>query len=163
MGPRWWILGAVVLMAVGCADEAATKADLDAYCDAYCGWRERCQNPRSDCRPGCQQEAGGAYTNYKAAFFKGMTECYTTHECGKSADACFTEAAQKIAPDWASDPDFRRCNEVRQSCAAAEKPSFSDDYCGSVLVLTGAGTSAFLACLERPCEEMRDCLKGVVG
>jgi len=157
-------LAAIVSICVadGCGDGAATHEDLQAFCSSMCDWKIRCNKDDSTCQAKC--ESGEVnITYYKASFVHAMTDCFKTHPCDQSDDACFAAALQTVVPNYTSDEVFTKCNSVRQGCISAEKPAFSDDYCFTAMVLTEAAQETFTACYARPCEEMRGCMKAAMG
>lgn len=146
----------------GCGEGGASPADLQAFCASMCDWRIRCNKDDASCQSECETTEV-TISSYRADFVRAMGTCFETLSCDKKDDDCFAAALLQVAPNFSSDALFTRCNSVRQGCVSAEKPSFSDDYCFTAMVLTSAAQASFSACLDRPCEEIRGCMRAAMG
>lgn len=151
------------MLLAACGDRAADGEDLASYCNERCAWQDRCGKTRSGCSLECQTEAAGFYTNYRAEFFDGMTECFRTLACTGKDDTCVAAGTQRVEPAILDNAAFQRCQSVRSGCKAADKPTFSDDYCASVVVLVSSAQDRVDACYQLACEQMKDCLKPILG
>lgn len=148
---------------VACGGRAADGEDLALYCNERCAWQERCGKAKSGCSLECQTEAASFYTNYRAEFFDGMSECFRTLACGVNDDTCVAAGTQRVEPAILDNSAFQRCQSVRTGCKAAEKPTFSDDYCASVVVLVSSAQDRVEECYQLACDQMKACLSAILG
>lgn len=159
---RGAMIGTLALVGAlaACGDDGATKNQFEAYCAAYCGWKDRCGDAASDCVSHCGAEGQNLYARVRSEAVQTLSDCFSTmQDCG-SDDACFEQAVRAVAPALTDDPKYKACAAARASCP--DSP-FNDDYCASLLILVSSAQAEFEACYDEPCDQMRDCVKKVTG
>jgi hypothetical protein len=159
----------------GGSNTPPTTAELDAFCDAQCSRSSRCgAEPVSgdggvptaeQCRAGCISNLGVLAQHVRGDILVAMTECMETLSCDTSDDICSSRALESIGGDpnqAAQSADVQACLSKHDACAGTTG-AFSDDLCGTVLMLIDTQRTAAANCFERACEDLPACLGPIFG
>jgi len=142
----------------GCSNAGpASVEDVNAYCDASCGWEARCKSPALDCVTKCREKNDRFAPIYRADFWHGTTDCLKTAPCDAKSDACSSAAVLAIG-EPSQDRDFAACMAARSTCK-----SFSDDYCYQLPALTDDARARFIGCFQAACAQQSSCAKTALG
>jgi hypothetical protein len=122
-----------------------------SYCASYCDWKSRCSKDDPDCATSCASEGTA---KWRRSFEDGVASCFASLACGESDDTCLSDFALGD-PAYPDVPVVQTCLAKQTACDGA----FSSDYCHALAGLTDEARTSATACKDRPCEEVRDCLK----
>ena len=149
---------------------AATSAEIRGLCDAQCARQARC-NPQvpsdagAPCSTSCIQNLGHIAENVRGDFARALTACYDALACGMNDDGCTGEAAIAIglSPDaQIHSQDVQMCLQTQDACAGTSG-SFSDDNCGTLIMLIPSKRAELARCFDGPCELVLQCMDPIVG
>jgi hypothetical protein len=152
-------VAALLVLLPGCGGGAASSDDVIYYCNERCGRDARCGGAEPACTSECQRREASTFGYFRGELYVALAECYHDLPCGAHDDTCANVALQRLAPAPLNNPDYQQCVSVRASCKAADQPTFPEDYCASAAALSDAGRERVADCYQRPCAQMRDCLK----
>lgn len=159
----------------GGSNTPPTTAELNAFCDAQCSRSTRCgAEPVSgdagvptaeQCRTSCVSDLGVVGQHVREDILVALTECMETLSCDTNDDICSSQALESIGGDpnqAAQSPDVQACLSKHDACAGTSG-SFTDDLCGTLLMLIDSQRTAAANCFERACEDLPACLGPIFG
>jgi hypothetical protein len=118
------------------------------------------------CADSCAADLGHLATAVRGDIARGLATCYATLQCGVNDDGCTTQAfaaATGGGVDAAIHaPDVQACLDKHRECAGTSG-SFSDDTCGTMLLLVDAKRAETARCLQGSCDALRACLAPIFG
>ncbi len=145
-----------------------------SYCDAVCGFLEKCGPspgaPSPACLDDCRTRNDDDHArNMRPAYYRYKTECLDATSCADAAAADPSAAASGravICNDYASiDPAYPNIDAVA-ACRATPNAcdSTSAVTCDDLTGLTDEARQCALACLTQPtCDAIKDCGRPFVG
>jgi hypothetical protein len=150
---------------------AATPTEIQSLCDAQCARQARC-NPGTSasdasapCATSCVQDLGHLAENVRGDIARALAACYDTLVCGMNDDGCLGQAvvASGESPDAElHSQDVQMCLQKQDACAATSS-SFSDDHCGTLILLIPSKRAELARCFDGPCELVPACIDPIVG
>jgi hypothetical protein len=96
---------------------------------------------------------------------RALAACYDALACGMGDDGCTTQAviATGQSPDAEiHSQDVQTCLQKQDACSTTSG-SFSDDLCGTMILLTSSKRAELARCFEVPCELVHACIDPIVG
>jgi hypothetical protein len=154
----------------GSSGGAATSVEIRGLCDAQCARRARC-NPQAPtdagapCAASCIQDLGHLAENVRGDITRALTACYDALACGVNDDGCMAQAVVAIgqSPDaQIHSQDVQRCLQKQDECAMTQF-SFSDDICGTLIMIIPSKRAELARCFDGPCELFGPCAGPIVG
>lgn len=173
LAPAIWLVASCDSETTGASSGggSATPTEMQRLCDAQCARRARC-NPQASsdggtapCSSSCVQDFGHLAETIRGDVARALADCYDGLACGVNDDICTTQAivAIGISPDAAiHSQDVQKCLGKREACASMSS-SFSDDVCGTMLLLIPSKRADLARCFEGPCELVKTCMDPIVG
>lgn len=163
--------GAVYIPPGGGSNVAATSAELLANCDASCGRQARC-GPNGTpvdagvhCSESCVAKLGNLAKHARADIVRALAACYSALPCGPSDDSCsgtaVTQTGQKLDAAIHA-PDVEACLKKQAECKGGPG-AFSDDTCGTMLMLVDSARSTTASCFTGACAGIPACLQPIFG
>jgi hypothetical protein len=156
----------------GASGGAATSAEIQSLCDAQCARSARCRPPATDpsdgslpCVTSCIQDLGHLAENVRGDITRALTACYDALACGVNDDGCTTQAVAAIgqSPDaQIHSQDVQTCLRKQDACASTPG-YFSDDLCGTMVMLIPTKRADIARCFDGPCELVPACIDPIVG
>lgn len=125
-------------------------------CTAMCNHDGKCGSNSGTCQVDCVQQVGDA-AKFRKDFADAYVKCENNADCTMSDDACVLAATQQVSPGWQQDQARLSCENRYTAC----QKSFTDDVCGSLPVMTGAGRQQVADCLAKPCDQIQSCLDAI--
>jgi hypothetical protein len=131
---------------------------------SYCDQREaRTKSCAPDGAVLPPYDRGGCTRDYDCAVAllanpDGYLRCRSNPDCSQSTsdDRCSAQAAVGTAPQADA------CAKKYAECKSAGGKTFSDDTCGSLNALNASSQQKVYACIEKPCDQIRDCIDATV-
>jgi hypothetical protein len=117
------------------------------------------------CSTSCVQDLGHLGENVRGDYARALAACYDQLACGTNDDGCTAQAATAIglSPDAEiHSQDVQRCLQKQAECAGTDG-SFSDDLCGTLIMLIPAKRADLARCFEGSCDAVLLCADPIVG
>jgi len=156
----------IVLTLAGCGDDDDSASDgggsgalWERYCHAEATRQAQCGQTHD--LQSCLDDRACIDGVYRPDVIDPLTRCLSERACGQGDDACFSRAAARHQSDPAVAAYQSACLQRRSECELSSQ-SFSDDYCFDTGLALPAVQDELAQCLSRPCDQIEDCLGGVM-
>jgi len=171
-------LASLVLAIQGCAERGPVEAPIIAtpnlpvvaagassgsnppidFCAAMTEHAQRCEDPKG--ADDCPREKQCAVAILRPEAYAVLSDCLRDHPCGEPPKACLMAVGAKLTPTARFAAFERECTSRRDACGA---DSFEDDYCSAAIsAFRGEVLGSLESCLQRPCDDVRSCLKQAI-